>query len=391
MKKMLLLSAGILCCSSLILSACNDDEDAAPSQEEPQEEVIDITAHKIVSNGNAAVTSITDEGNDNLPLQIVQTIPSFSGTATMTAQASARGTDPLRRNATASNVETRAGEDGTFPANLPIMFFFDDKLYLNSVEENVVIKADGQQVFGTIAINEGANGYAILTFTPWVEFTVNSRIEVVVKSGLQDKNGNKMTEDFVLGYDVSPKSEGEFSNNKGFENGTSGILFLGDGGIQNGTQGLLAPQEGSHFAAISSGNSLVSATGSAIGGTSSTMILGPINTDFSTLSFYYDFISAEFNDFVDSEFDDVAMITIYGPKGSYSEFLTSVNRIRYDNQQFYGFDMPDDGDSYAGHTGWQNRQIEINHVGTPAYVTFIITDVGDEVLSSILAVDNLNF
>lgn len=40
--------------------------------------------------------------------------------------------------------------------------------------------------------------------------------------------------------------------------------------------GDMVPQEGSHYAAISSGNCLVSADGYAIGGTSSMMILGPI-------------------------------------------------------------------------------------------------------------------
>jgi len=321
-----------------------------------------------------------------LPLKIVQTIPSFSNAPFASVKSAS-----TRQGSTTKSVQTRVGETGTFPANLPIIFFFDDKIYLNSVADNVVIKADGKQIYGTIVINEGANGYAILTFTPWAEFKVNSRIEIVVKEGLQDKNGNKMATDFNLIYEVSPKAEGEFSGNKGFENGTSGILFIGDGSILSGTHGSIAPQEGNKFAAISSGDQLVSQSGHAIGGATSTMILGPINSKIGTLSFYYDFISAEFNEYVDSEFDDVAMITVYGPKGSYSEFLTSVNRVRFDNQPFTDLGMPDDGDSYAGHTGWQSRQITLNDVGTPAYITFIITDVSDLIYSSILAIDNLNY
>lgn len=377
MNRKLLLAAGILW--SVLFGACDKNDDNAKGQEEAP------TSYNVITNGNAAVTSITQEDNDHMPLQIVQTIPSFSNMSV----ASVKSTSP-RRSTTTKSVQTRVGETGTFPANLPIMFFFDDKIYLNSVEDNVVIKADGQQIYGTIVINEGSNGYAILTFTPWAEFQVNSRIEIEVKTGLQDKNGNSMAADFNLIYEVSPKAEGEFSGNKGFENGTSGILFIGDGSILDGTHGSIAPWEGSKFAAISSGDGLVS-SGYAIGEATSTMILGPINSKIGTLSFQYDFISAEFNEYVDSEYDDVAMITVSGPKGAYSEFLTSVNRVRYDNQTFTGLGMPDDGDEYAGHTGWQGRQITLDDVGTPAYITFIVTDVSDHIYSSILAIDNLNY
>lgn len=378
MNKNLLVVTGILWCA-FIFNACDKNNDPSPEEELP-------TSYKVITNGNAAVTSIVQEDNDYLPLQIVQTIPSFSNISSAAVESA-----PGRRSAHTKNAQPRIGETGTFPANLPIMFFFDDKIYLNSVEDNVVIKADGQQIYGTIVINEGANGYAILTFTPWAEFKVNSRIEIIVKNGIQDKNGNKMATDFNLIYEVSPKAEGEFSGNKGFENGTSGILFIGDGNILNGTHGSITPQEGNKFAAISSGDQLISQSGHAIGGATSTMILGPINSKISTLSFRYDFISAEFNEFVDSEFDDVAMITVYGPKGSYSEFLTSVNRVRFGNQLFTGLGMPDDGDNYAGHTGWQTRQITLTDVGTPAYITFIVTDVSDLIYSSILAIDNLNY
>lgn len=377
MKKSLLLFAGVL--GACIFGACDKNDDNSPSKDTGP------LSYNVITNGNAAVTSITQEDNDHMPLQIVQTIPSFSNMSV----ASVKSTSP-RRSTTTKSVQTRVGETGTFPANLPIMFFFDDKIYLNSVEDNVVIKADGQQIYGTIVINEGSNGYAILTFTPWAEFQVNSRIEIEVKAGLQDKNGNSMAAAFNLIYEVSPKAEGEFSGNKGFENGTSGILFIGDGSILDGTHGSIAPQEGSKFAAISSGDGLVS-SGYAIGEATSTMILGPINSKIGTLSFQYDFISAEFNEYVDSEYDDVAMITVSGPKGAYSEFLTSVNRVGTNNQTFTGLGMPDDGDEYAGHTGWLSRQITLDDVGTPAYITFIVTDVSDHIFSSVLAIDNLNY
>jgi hypothetical protein len=84
------------------------------------------------------------------------------------------------------------------------------------------------------------------------------------------------------------------------------------------------------------------------------------------------------------------MFTIYGPKGTHSEIITSVNRVKYDNTRFENYPgMPDTGDDYAGHTGWQRYRIENVDVGSPAYIIFTVTDVGDDIFSSILAVDAL--
>lgn len=69
------------------------------------------------------------------------------------------------------------------------------------------------------------------------------------------------------------------------------MMFLGIGLITISCSKSNIPQEGNRFAAISSGDQLVS-EGHSIG----------------NASFWYNFISAEFNDYVDSEFDDC---TIY--------------------------------------------------------------------------------
>lgn len=123
------------------------------------------------------------------------------------------------------------------------------------------------------------------------------------------------------------------------------------------------------------------------------MILGPIEKNIKNLSFHYDFISAEFNEWVGSVFDDCVVMTIYGPYGSYSIMLTSVNIIGQDNTQFNDYpNMPDEGDPYAGHIGWTAANInDIPYVGTPAYISFTVTDVGDTIYSSIFTIDNINY
>jgi len=380
----------------LILLSCKNNDKPIPDvpdvpeiPEEPEiptDPTVDFTQFAIVNNGNGAVETI--DPTDDTPLEIVQTIPSFGGGAmfsTMFKSSSAR-------SATArpsAKMRAATADSPIFPANLPIMFFFNNKLYLNSIKDNVEIIVDGEKVFGTISINEAASGYAILTFIPWKEFTVNKSISVTVKKDIQSKGGQGMYSDVNLIYQTTQGASGSFDGNGGFEKGDDGVVFIGDGSRMK-TTGPLAPQEGLWYAAVSSGDYLCSESGSAIGGTTSMMILGPINKEITSLNFYYDFISAEFNEWVDSEYDDCAMFTISGPKGSYSEFITSVNTIRFDNDPFVGFPgMPDDGDDYAGHIGWTKREINFTKVGTPAYITFTVTDVSDEIYSSILAVDNI--
>lgn len=384
MKPLLLIS---LCAGMLAFTACNKDDnnDKGPD--------IDYNEFKIISNGNGAVDAITDT-EDTEPLRIVQTVPDLSIAGNYNAPYKASARDA------AAGIATRASEPGVFPANLPIMFFFNDKIYLASVKDNIEIIVDGESIKGTIVINERANGYAILTFTPWKEFKVNKSIAVTVKKGIQDDGGNAMLYDVNLIYQTTQGTKGTFDNNKGFEKGTEGLMVLGDGNVCEGTTGTLSPQEGKRYGAISTGYSLIAEAGWAIGDASSMLILGPINQKMTSITFYYDFISAEFNDYVASQFDDCAMITVSGPYGAHSEFITSVNTVEEDhiknggpyvNTAFEGFDMPDGGDSYTGHTGWLKRTVSFSEVGTPAYVTFTVTDVSDHALSSILAIDNISY
>jgi hypothetical protein len=333
----------------ILVFGCNKDKNEGSTN----------PTYTIVNNGSAGTTSISDT-DDDTALDIAQAVPSVSGE--------------------------------TYPKNIPIMFFLNDKVYLNSIEDNFIVTEAGIIIGGTIYVNEASNGYAILIFTPTKEFGAGKAIVVTLKKGIQDDGGNGLTSDYILEFTSESLSTGSFDNNKGFENGTSGVTFIGDGAILSGTHGAVSPQNGSKFGAITTGDELIS-YGSAVGGASSMMILGPINTSLSSLSFYYDFISAEFNEYVGSIFDDCAIVTISGPNGSYSGSIATVNTIGTgNNTQCLNFDnMPDDGDAYAGHTGWLNKTFSFNNVGTPAYIIFTVTDVSDEIYSSVLIVDNISF
>lgn len=343
--KILIIAAGFL-----MAAKCESDDSPITGGQEVN--------YTIVNNGDGGVNFISDTG-DQENLEIVQAVPPNS--------------------------------DITYPNNIPIILFFDDKIYLNSLQGNFHVYQNGEEVGGTVTINEGANGYAILTFQPSSPFLTESSIQIVISGELQDDGGNFLSQDeYVLEYQTNNQNNGFFDDNLNFENGYEGVLFLGDGNILEGTIGCLAPYSGNKMAAITSGVSIVS-DHEALDGASSYMILGSINSNFSKMKFHYNFMSSEFQEYVNSEFDDSVIISIIGPDGSKSEFLTSVNTVGTEqNTQCINFPgMPDVGDNYAGVTGWKEVVINNLNVGTPAYVIFTITDVADTAYSSLLAIDNL--
>ncbi len=339
----------------VIATACNKDD--SPAEDTTDDEVVDTT-YTIVNNGNGGVATVSDT-SDDIPPSIAQAVPAVQGE--------------------------------TFTNTLPILLFFDDKLLLSSLEDNLEVTQDGEIIGGTITINEGANGYAILTFSPSETFGVNKTILFTLSGEIQDDGGNAFGQDYSLNFKTKAGSTGSFDSNTGFENGTQGVEFIGDGNIMSGNQGCVDPVAGNSFAAITSGDQLISGD-AAIAGASSLMILGPIDESFSNFSFSYNFLSAEFQEFVDSEFDDSVVVTVVGPDGAYSEFLTSVNTVGLKgNTQCEGFPgLPDEGDDYAGSTDWISKTINSGTIGSPAYIVFTITDVSDTIYSSVLALDQIN-
>ena len=341
----MLLSLGML-----VFTGCNKDDDVP-------EEVTVLPIYQLIINGNAAVSSINDP-NDDDALNIVQAVPSVS--------------------------------NQQYPSSMPILLFFNDKLSSNSIVPSFEVKQNGTVIGGKITINEGANGYAVLTFVPSPAFSNNASITLTITSEMQDDGGNGLANSFSLAYETISDGSGNFDSNGGFENGADGISFIGDGAIMQGSQGCVDPVSGSHFAAITTGNQLIS-SGSAIGNASSTMILGSLNSSISSITFMYNFLSAEFQEYVDSEFDDSVIVTLVGSNGATSEFLTSVNTIgTAGNTQCVGFpNLPDAGDTYAGATGWISKTISTGSIGSPVYIILTITDVSDTAYSSVLAIDDV--
>lgn len=316
--------------------------------------------YKIQNLGNAGVSAISDFA-DTKGLTVAQAIPSVSGVS--------------------------------YPANMPILFFFDDKILLSSITaENFIVTENTKQVKGTVSINEQSNGYAILSFMPDKQFAANAAIKIILTTNLFDDAGIGSDEDYVIEYTTTAANNTSFESNGGFESGSSGVTFVGDGNILVGAQGCVSPFGGNSFAAITSGAQLISMD-SAIGEATSIMILGPINSNITSVSFKYNFLSAEFQEFVGSIYDDSFVAIVTGQNGAYSEFITSVNTIgTAGNTSCTSFPgMPDNGDAYFGKTGWINKQISFPSMGNNTYIVFIVTDVSDAIYSSIVCIDEVTY
>lgn len=352
MKKILLsLSSFAL----LFAVGCSSDDDATPMPTGPE-----AATYKVINNGNGGVTTLSDAG-DALMLRIAQAIPSESGRV--------------------------------YPSNMPIVFFLDDKILLSSITiESFIVKENNVAVGGVISINEASNGFAIFTFTPKHTFKPSAAIDITLTTALKDDAGNGFDQDVTYSYTTSAMQPVSFDTNGGFENGNDGVSFIGDGNIMTSPQGCMAPFGGTNFGAISTGDHLISPD-DAIGGASSVMIVGPVADAVSSITFNYNFLSAEFNEYVGSVYDDSFVVIVYGDDGAYTELVNSVNLIGLDgNTQCTGFPgMADAGDEYYGATGWLTKTMTFPSVGANAHVIFIATDVTDHIFSTIVGVDDVSF
>ncbi|MCX7677595.1 MAG: SPOR domain-containing protein [Spirochaetes bacterium] len=324
------------------------------SKEEKIIEAKTAQGHTIINVGNAGVSTYTDS-YDHLPLGIVQVIPGYGSSI---------------------------GPKG------PIIVFFNDRVYLPSISENFIVEENNVVKPGTITIVPNSNGMAIITYIPKKEFEKDSQINVLIKNGLQDDGGNAMNSDYEFSVHATLSSEGNFLENGGFEKENVGIIFQGDGGLYSSNNVINAP-EGTTMAALSTGNILTG--NSALMNTTSLLICGPIDGTIKEISFKYNLVSAEFNVYVGSIFDDSALLMVSGLETSKVYMITSINIAGYQTNSlpFNAIQGFPDSDVHNGITGWKDFTIKDINIKGPSTLSFILSDVGDAAYSSILFIDDV--
>lgn len=167
-----------------------------------------------------------------------------------------------------------------------------------------------------------------------------------------------------------------------------GWTGFGDVGAIPAT-GSMLPTSGTRMLAMSTGAVLC---GSALNDTSSMVVSGPIRGlgESPELSFEYNLQSSEFDDFCNSEYDDTLIGVLSGPNGAVATVIDSVNLICERNTHVAGTfpGLPDGGDEIYKETGNSLFSLK-GAVGSPAVLAFVLTDVGDEALSSAISIDNI--
>ncbi len=297
----------------------------------------------------------TEDPNDNVALSIIQTIPNDDAT--------------------------------DVPVSSTITIYFDDEINPSTISDITITIMDSSdnQIYGTYSGELSTYGHTILFINPYEDFPENDEITVTLvhTDGITDDNGNTLsyTHSFSFNTISDLPSPGDYS----FETGLTGWFITGDGDIVS-TTGDVAPTDGSYMLGISTG---LAFEGSAQSDATSTLTSGPIHvpTGTSHLSFDYDFISQEFDDWVDEGYDDSFTLTISGPNRSYSNVVDSVNIIGTEESVPLSLPILPN----AEHTGWKPESIDIQSLGSPITISFSITDVGDTAYDSVLFIDNINF
>ena len=132
-----------------------------------------IDGIEFINVANGAVTSINDT-EDGDAVSIVQTVPVLD-------------------EGVASSVNT------------PITLFFNDKLFLDSLFNNIVVTQNGVPMPGTVTITESSAGFAILTFVPDELYEEGTTVTLTLNGGEQgvlDDGGNILVGNFGDNFEM---------------------------------------------------------------------------------------------------------------------------------------------------------------------------------------------
>ena len=165
--------------------------------------------------------------------------------------------------------------------------------------------------------------------------------------------------------------------NGDFEKGDLTGWQLSGSGSAVTSFGAIAPFEGDYMAKISTGSG-------AVGGASSSLEQSfTVPTGATTLTVYYNFVSAEYPEWVGSAYNDVFNASLHTPSGSVEVAFESVNSADF---------HPAPGLSSWGETGWLVATVDVSQwAGLNDTLTFSVHDVGDTVVDTVVLVDGIQF
>lgn len=162
--------------------------------------------------------------------------------------------------------------------------------------------------------------------------------------------------------------------------------FSGQGDFVVPELGPISARTGLPMAQLSTGGVLGRG---ALAETTSVLTLGPLSEESKRLRFDFNFTSSEFDKYVGTEYDDAFLVVIAGPRGAEARLVASVNFIGREASvpvEFQG--LPEKGENPPQETGWRTFSVATG-VGAPMCVSFVVTDVGDQQVTSVVTIDAL--
>ncbi|MGE4453300.1 MAG: Ig-like domain-containing protein [Sphaerochaeta sp.] len=279
------------------------------------------------------------------------------------------------------------------PVSSSISVYFDDlinPISLNDVSMAVTV-AD-QVVEGTYALERSANDlFAVLHFTPSQPFMDNVDVTITLSSenGLLDKGGNTLVSELVYTFRTAAAYAGDVLN-LGFESGLNGWNITGNGGIVDLPFASDLSLEGLKAAMITTDSAFdYGLSGTPLNEATSMLSSGSLEVPGGSTkcSFDYYFLSAEFEEYIGSQYDDTLTMTFSGPNSTIVETIETINS--YQSTDCIQLISTLNNDLY--HTGGKTKQVDISTLGSPITISFAVSDVGDQSYLSALLVDNFRF
>jgi len=290
------------------------------------------------------------------------------------------------------------------PPTASIVIFFNDEVDPSSVSsDSVQITDNGSPVSGQFGGVLDAAGNTVLFFVPDSPFGENSTISITLPSGgvttLEDDGGNSLSTDYPFSFTTGTALASVPGSNLGFEQGLTGYTILGDGAVLTGKQGEVGPTEGQNMAGISTGEMHLSSSFS-LDSTTTFLFSGSISVPqgATKMSFDFDFISEEFDEFVELGFDDFFVVAAVGPSGVFAALVASVDlvgeaaSIPLTSLGSIPLIVYDVFPATTDHTDWVTVEIpNISSLGSPIQLGFAVSDVGDAIYDTLVFIDNIRF
>ncbi|MCB9740881.1 MAG: hypothetical protein H6747_16565 [Deltaproteobacteria bacterium] len=286
--------------------------------------------------------------------------------------------------------------DGVIAPGMPIIAVVDDILdpaTITPTTFRIHPEANAQAVIGgTIVRQVTVTNSTVLVFFP-NNLQTGGKYKIVI-DGVKDKGGvplDKVDSPFVLGSGAS----GSLNGNTSFESNISGCFFAGDVAVNAGSENM-TPSAGKMHLAMSSANGPMVSDNQAgsLAGQASIVYCGPLDIPGgkTQIRFDYNFASAEFDEYVGDQFDDIAFAAVSNAKGGTGGVVTSVNIVGKTGTLTKAYGLPGEGDDVAKMSGWKKATVSgIDAFGKDLFLTFAVADVADTAFTSILTIDNIEF